>query len=86
MLRKLIGLMGLLTLVFVIANVHFGAVTPYIVEGAPNSRIDVLRLADPGCTVPEMEKEIRHLKKTLKENGICDPSPIEETTRKKIIG
>ena len=58
MLRKLIGLMGLLTLVFVIANVHFGAVTPYIVEGAPNSRIDVLRLADPGCTVPEMEKEI----------------------------
>ena len=36
--------------------------------------------------LPEMEKEIRHLKKTLKENGICDPSPIEETTRKKIIG
>ena len=36
--------------------------------------------------LPEMEKEIRHLKKTLKENGICDPSSIEETTRKKIIG
>ena len=36
--------------------------------------------------LPEMEKEIRHLKETLKENGICDPSPIEETTRKKIIG
>ena len=36
--------------------------------------------------LPEMEKEIRHLKKTLKENGICDPSQIEETTRKKIIG
>ena len=36
--------------------------------------------------LPEMEKEIRQLKETLKENGICDPSPIEETTRKKIIG
>ena len=36
--------------------------------------------------LPEMEKEIRHLKETLKENGICDSSPIEETTRKKIIG
>lgn len=58
MLRKLIGLLGLLTLVFVIANVHFGVVTPYVIEGAPNSRLDVLRLADPGCTIPEMEKEI----------------------------
>jgi len=36
--------------------------------------------------LPEMEKEIRHLKETLRENGICDSSPIEETTRKKIIG
>ena len=36
--------------------------------------------------LPEMEKEIRHLKETLKENGICDSSAIEETTRKKIIG
>jgi len=36
--------------------------------------------------LPEMEKEIRHLKETLKENGICDPSPIEVKTRKKIIG
>ena len=36
--------------------------------------------------LPEMEKEIRHLKETLKENGICDPSSIEEPTRKKIIG
>ena len=36
--------------------------------------------------LPEMEKEIRHLKETLKKNGICDPSPIVEKTRKKIIG
>jgi len=36
--------------------------------------------------LPEMEKEIRHLKETLKKNGICDSPPIEETTRKKIIG
>jgi serine O-acetyltransferase len=36
--------------------------------------------------LPEMEKEIRHLKEILKENGICDSSPIEGTTRKKIIG
>ena len=36
--------------------------------------------------LPEMEKEIRQLKETLKENGIGDSSIIEETTRKKIIG
>ena len=36
--------------------------------------------------LPEMEKEIRQLKETLKENGIGDSSLIEETTRKKIIG
>jgi len=36
--------------------------------------------------LPEMEKEIRHLKEILNENGICDSSPIEETTKKKIIG
>ena len=36
--------------------------------------------------LPEMEKEIRHLKETLKENGICDSFPIEEKTRKKITG
>ena len=36
--------------------------------------------------LPEMEKEIRRLKETLKENGICDSSPIEEKTRKNIIG
>jgi serine O-acetyltransferase len=36
--------------------------------------------------LPEMEKEIRHLKETLKENGICDSLPIEEKTRKKITG
>ncbi len=36
--------------------------------------------------LPQMEKEIRHLKETLKENGIVDSSPIEEAPRKKIIG
>ena len=86
MLRKLIGLTGLLTLVFVVANVHFGAMAPYVIEGAPNSRLDVLRLADPGCTIPEMEKEIRQLKETLKENGITDLSSIDETARKESSG
>ena len=86
MLRNLIGLLGLATIVFVIANVHFGLVAENVVEGAGTARLDVLRLADPGCTIPEMEKEIRQLKETLKKNGIGDSSKIEETTRKKIIG
>ena len=59
MLRKLIGLLGLATIAFVIANVHFGIVAENVVEGAGSSRLDVLRLADPGCTIPEMEKEIQ---------------------------
>ena len=59
MLRKLIGLLGLATIVFVIANAHFGMVAENVVEGAGTARLDVLRLADPGCTIPEMEKEIQ---------------------------
>ena len=59
MLRNLIGLLGLATIVFVIANVHFGLVAENVVEGAGTARLDVLRLADPGCTIPEMEKEIK---------------------------
>jgi serine O-acetyltransferase len=34
--------------------------------------------------LPEMQKEIRQLKETLKENGITDSSSINETARKKI--
>ena len=59
MLRKVIGLLGLATIVFVIANVHFGVVADNVVEEAGTARLDVLRLADPGCTIPEMEKEIQ---------------------------
>ena len=59
MLRKLIALLGLATIVFVSANVHFGIVAENVVEGASSSRLDVLRLADSGCTIPEMEKEIQ---------------------------
>ena len=36
--------------------------------------------------LPEMQKEIRQLKETLKENGITDSSSIDETARKKISG
>ncbi|MDC1122839.1 serine O-acetyltransferase [Nitrospinaceae bacterium] len=36
--------------------------------------------------LPKMEKEIRQLKETLKENGITDLSSIDETARKKISG
>ncbi|MED5291067.1 MAG: hypothetical protein VX778_02450 [Candidatus Thermoplasmatota archaeon] len=58
-MRKVIGLLGLATIAFVIANVHFGVVADNVVEGAGTARLDVLRLADPGCTIPEMEKEIQ---------------------------
>ena len=36
--------------------------------------------------LPEMEKEIRQLKETLKKNGIGDSPVIKEATRKKNIG
>ena len=36
--------------------------------------------------LPEMEKEIRQLKETLKKNGIDDSSVIKKVTRKKNTG
>ena len=64
MLRKVIALLGLATILFVIANVHFGMVADNVVEGAGTARLDVLRLADPGCTIPErrrkFEKPVPH--------------------------
>jgi serine O-acetyltransferase len=36
--------------------------------------------------LPEMQKEIRQLKETLKENGITDSSSIDETARKNSSG
>jgi hypothetical protein len=36
--------------------------------------------------LPQMEKEIRHLKETLKENGIVDSNSIDEVPKKKKIG
>jgi serine O-acetyltransferase len=36
--------------------------------------------------LPQMEKEIRQLKETLKENGITDSSSIDETARKESSG
>ena len=60
MLRKVIALLGLATILFVIANVHFGMVAENVVEGAGTARLDVLRIAAPGCTIPEMEKGNRY--------------------------
>ena len=58
MLRKVVGLLGLATIVFVIANVHFGMVADNVVKGQVRqgwtSCVSLI-----GCTIPEMEKEIQ---------------------------
>ena len=43
---------------FVIANVQFGAVAPMAIDGADDTKLDVLMLSDPTCSFEAIEAEI----------------------------
>ena len=44
--------------VFVIANVQFGLVAPELIDGAGNSKLDVLKMLEPHCAISEIEAEL----------------------------
>ena len=43
---------------FVIANVQFGAVAPLVVNGVDEAKLDVFMLSDPSCSFDSIEAEI----------------------------
>lgn len=50
--RRLIGLgLGLGLLVFTWMNVEQGSVAPRLIDGAPASKLDVIRMSEPSCSL-----------------------------------
>jgi hypothetical protein len=56
--RNLATIIGFSMVAFVIANVQFGMVAPQIIEGADNSKVDVLKMLEPHCAISEIESEL----------------------------
>ncbi len=56
--RNLATIIGLLMVVFVVANVQFGMVAPQIIDGAGNVKVDVLKMLEPHCAISEIESEL----------------------------
>lgn len=56
--RNIATIIGVLMIIFVIANVQFGLVAPELIEGADNSKVDVLKMLEPHCAVSEIEAEL----------------------------
>lgn len=56
--RMIATLIGVAILAFVICNVQFGIVAPYAIDGAPNSKIDVVKLTEPHCEFAEISANI----------------------------
>ena len=56
--RNLATIIGGLMVVFVIANVQFGLVAPELIDGAGNSKLDVLKMLEPHCAISEIEAEL----------------------------
>ena len=56
--RNIATIIGISMVIFVIANVQFGLVAPELIEGADNSKIDVLKMLEPHCAVSEIESEL----------------------------
>ena len=52
--RNLATIIGGLMVVFVIANVQFGLVAPELIDGAGNSKLDVLKMLEPHCAISEI--------------------------------
>ena len=42
--RNIATIIGISMVIFVVANVQFGLVAPELIEGADNSKIDVLKM------------------------------------------
>jgi hypothetical protein len=58
--RKIMTLIGGAILVFVIANVQFGAVAPQVITGAEGYKLDALLMFEPSCSRALVEEELRN--------------------------
>ncbi len=58
-LRKIMTLFGAGLLLFVIANVQFGAVAPKVIDGADGYKLDALLMFEPACSPSTVEAELR---------------------------
>ena len=56
--RNIATIVGLMMALFVIVNVQFGLVAPQLIDGADNSKIDVLKMLEPHCAISEIESEL----------------------------
>ena len=56
--RNIATIVGLMMALFVIVNVQFGLVAPQLIDGADNSKIDVLKMLEPHCAISEIEREL----------------------------
>lgn len=56
--RNIATIIGVSMVAFVIANVQFGLVAPQLIDGAENSKLDVLKMLEPHCAISEIESEL----------------------------
>ena len=56
--RKIATLFGIAIVLFVLCNVQFGIVAPMAIDGAPNSKIDVLKMTEPHCSFDSISENI----------------------------
>ena len=58
-MRKILTLLGAGMMVFVIANVQFGAVAPRVIDGAEGYKLDALLMFEPTCSFSKVEAELK---------------------------
>ena len=57
--RKIATLFGVAIVLFVISNVQLGIIAPVAIDGAPNSKIDVLKMTEPHCSFKEISENLK---------------------------
>ena len=57
--RKIMTVVGAAILLFVVANVQFGAVAPRLIDGAEGYKLDSLLMLEPTCSPSAVEAELR---------------------------
>ena len=57
--RKIATMFGIAILVFVFSNVQLGIVAPVAIDGAPNSKIDILKITEPHCSFDEISESLK---------------------------
>ncbi|MGB0593549.1 MAG: hypothetical protein ACPG81_00020 [Poseidonia sp.] len=65
-MRKILTVFGAVMMLFVIANVQFGAVAPRVIDGAEGTKLDALLMFEPSCSFDAVEEELR-----LNGNSYC---------------